>query len=145
LARSQVSNEKLAMSQNDMSQNPKQWPWPDALDALLAAPAHHQLLLEDQRVRVLHTRIAAGDVVPLHTHRWGGVAYVQSFSHFIRRGELGEILFDSRQAGDAPRIPCAQWMQPLPPHTVENLGPLEISIIIIELKDHLSSRISDGS
>ncbi|MGA2423334.1 MAG: hypothetical protein ABSG07_04970 [Terriglobales bacterium] len=133
------------MSQNDMSQNPKQWPWPDALDALLAAPAHHQLLLEDQRVRVLHTRIAAGDVVPLHTHRWGGVAYVQSFSHFIRRGELGEILFDSRQAGDAPRIPCAQWMQPLPPHTVENLGPLEISIIIIELKDHLSSRISDGS
>ncbi len=123
------------MSQNDMSQNPKQWPWPDALDALLAAPAHHQLLLEDQRVRVLHTRIAAGDVVPLHTHRWGGVAYVQSFSHFIRRGELGEILFDSRQAGDAPRIPCAQWMQPLPPHTVENLGPLEISILIIELKD----------
>jgi len=133
------------MSQNDMSQNPKQWPWPDALDALLAAPAHHQLLLEDQRVRVLHTRIAAGDVVPLHTHRWGGVAYVQSYSHFIRRGELREILFDSRQAGDAPRIPCAQWMQPLPPHTVENLGPLEISIIIIELKDHLSSRISDGS
>lgn len=125
------------MSQNDMSQNPKQWPWPDALDALLAAPAHHQLLLEDQRVRVLHTRIAAGDVVPLHTHRWGGVAYVQSFSHFIRRGELGEILFDSRQAGDAPRIPCAQWMQPLPPHTVENLGPSEISILIIELKDQL--------
>jgi hypothetical protein len=119
-----------------MSQNSKQWPWPDSLDALVAAPAHHQLLLQDQRVRVLHTRIAARDVVPLHTHRWGGVAYLQSWSHFIRRNEKGEILFDSRQAGEVPKIPCAQWMQPLPPHTVENLGPLEISILIIKLKDY---------
>jgi hypothetical protein len=125
------------MSQNPALPNSKHGPCPDSLDAIVAAPAHHQLLLEDERVRVLHTRIPAGDVVPLHTHRWGGVAYLQSFSHFIRRGERGEILFDSRQAGDAPKIPCAQWMQPLPPHTVENLGPLEISILIIELKDTL--------
>lgn len=117
------------VSQNPVLPNPKHLPWPDVLDALAAAPAHHQLLLEDERVRVLHTRIAAGDVVPLHTHRWGGVAYLLSFSHFIRRDESGEILFDSRQAGDPPKVPCAQWMQPLPPHTVENLGPLEISIL----------------
>src|SRR5208283_5564614 len=26
-----------------MSQNPKCWPWPDSLDALVAAPDHHQL------------------------------------------------------------------------------------------------------
>lgn len=111
------------------------WPWPDSLDALTAAPAHHRLLLEDDRVRVLHTRIPAGDIVPLHTHRWNGIAYLQSWSHFIRRGEHGEVLFDSRQAGDQPVIPCAQWLQPLPPHTVENLGPAEISIVIVELKD----------
>lgn len=125
------------MSQNPVPPNSKHWPWPEALDALVAAPAHHQLLLEDQRVRVLHTRIAAGDVVPLHTHRWGGIACLLSFGHFIRRDERGEILFDSRQAGDPPKIPCAQWLQPLAPHTVENLGPLEISILIIELKDLL--------
>jgi hypothetical protein len=125
------------VSQNPLPQNAKQWPWPDSLDALAAAPAHHQLLLEDERVRVLHTRIAAGEVVPLHTHRWGGVAYLQTFSHFVRRDQRGEILFDSRQAGDAPKVPCAQWMPPMPPHTVENLGPLEISILIIELKDLL--------
>ena len=124
------------MSQNPVLANPKQWPWPDSLDALVAAPGHHQLLLEDERVRVLHTRIVPGDVVPLHTHRWGGVAYLLSFSHFIRRNETGEILFDSRHAGEAPKVPCAQWVQPLPPHTVENLGPVEISILMIELKDH---------
>ncbi|HEY6302991.1 MAG TPA: hypothetical protein VIX14_07975 [Terriglobales bacterium] len=58
-----------------MSQNSKQWPWPDSLDALVAAPAH-------------------------------------------------------------PKFPSAQSMQPLPPHTVENLGPLEITVLIIELKDY---------
>src|SRR5208282_3927197 len=85
MRRGQVSGlRKLVMSGNQ-----ERWPWPDSLDALVAAPAHHQLLLEDQRARVLQTRIPAGDVVPLHTHRWGGVAYVQSCSHFIRRGEKG--------------------------------------------------------
>ncbi|HSZ61855.1 MAG TPA: hypothetical protein VK828_08655 [Terriglobales bacterium] len=122
------------MSQNPVIPNPKEWPWPDSLDALTAAPAHHRLLLEDERVRVIKTRIAAGDVVPLHTHRWGGVAYVESFSHFIRRDDQGCILFDSRRAGAGPETPCAQRTQPLPPHTVENLGPLEISIIMIEFK-----------
>ncbi|MFY9675083.1 MAG: hypothetical protein WAK13_11555 [Terriglobales bacterium] len=110
------------------------WPWPDSLDALVAAPKHHTLLLEDERVRVLLTTIPPNDIVPLHTHRSGGVAYVQSFSQFIRRDEQGNVLFDSRLAGEAPAVPCAQWMPPLPPHTVENLGPLEISILIVEIK-----------
>ncbi len=122
------------VSQNPALSNPTNWPWPDSLDALIAAPAHHRLLLEDQRMRVIHTRIAAGDIVPLHTHRWGGVAYLESWSHFIRRDERGEILFDSRLAGATPNFPCARWSEPLPPHTVENLGPLEISIVLIELK-----------
>jgi len=110
------------------------WPWPDSLDALVAAPAHHDLLLEDDRVRIVHTHIASGETVPLHTHRWGGVAYVQSFSHFIRRNEHGAVTFDSGEAGKPPVTPCAHWLQPLPPHTVENLGPAEINILIIELK-----------
>jgi hypothetical protein len=118
-----------------MPHNSHPWPWADSLDALVAAPGHHQLLLENERVRVIHTHIAAGDVVPLHTHRWGGIAYLQSWSHFIRRDERGEVLFDSRHAAELPKIPCAQWAQPLPPHTVENLGPLEISIVLIEFKD----------
>jgi hypothetical protein len=122
-----------------MSQDPalayaNAWPWPDTLDALVAAPAYHDLLLEDDRVRIVHTHIPPGEIVPLHTHRWGGVAYVQTFSHFIRRSEHGKITFDSREAGAPPLTPCAQWLQPLPPHTVENMGPGEISILIIELK-----------
>lgn len=36
------------------------WPWPTALDALSAAPRHHTLLLENERVRVLDSRAGGG-------------------------------------------------------------------------------------
>ena len=123
------------MSEYTVFPNSTEWSWPESLDALAAAPAHHRFLLEDERMRIIHTRIAPGDVVPLHTHCWGGAAYVLNFSHFIRRDETGAILFDSRLVADPPAAPCAQSTQPLPPHTVENVGAGEISIIMIELKN----------
>jgi hypothetical protein len=111
------------------------WPWPDSLDALTAAPAYHELLLENDRVRVVRTHIPAGELVPVHTHRWPGIAYLLSWSDFIRRDQHGNVLLDSRQAGAAPQIPVVQWLNPLPPHTVENVGQSEIIIFIVELKD----------
>jgi hypothetical protein len=111
------------------------WPWPESLDALAAAPAFHRKLLENERVRVLHTLIPAGALVPLHTHRYPAVAYVTSASHFIRRDHESSVMFDSRQAGLPPTLPAVQWLDPLPPHTVENVGESEISIFIVELKE----------
>jgi hypothetical protein len=35
--------------------------WPADLDALRAAPGQHRLLLENERVRILDTRIAPGE------------------------------------------------------------------------------------
>jgi hypothetical protein len=105
------------------------------MDALVAAPAYHQRLLENERVRVLHTLIPSGAIVPLHTHRCPGVAYVLSWSDFIRRDHHGNVLLDSRRAGSPPKIPAVQWMDRLPPHTVENVGQSEISILIVELKE----------
>jgi hypothetical protein len=43
--------------------------WPDSLDAMVAAPEHHGLLLENERVRILDSLIKPGERVPLHTHR----------------------------------------------------------------------------
>jgi hypothetical protein len=111
------------------------WPWPDSLDALIAAPAYHSVLLEDARVRVLRTTIPAGVVVPLHTHRWAGVAYILGWSHFIRRDQHGNVLLDTRNEGAPGQSHVAHWAAPLPPHTVENVGQSEISILIFELKD----------
>lgn len=42
-------------------------PWPEHLDALQASAEHHTLLFENEHVRVLQTRIPAGehDIVAL--------------------------------------------------------------------------------
>ncbi|MFN2189360.1 MAG: hypothetical protein ACK2T3_11395 [Candidatus Promineifilaceae bacterium] len=51
------------------------WPWPEELDALVAAPENHTLLFENESLRVLDTRIAPGGTTPVHTHRWPGALY----------------------------------------------------------------------
>src|SRR5579863_731893 len=110
------------------------WPWPDSLDVLIAAPNHHNLLLENDRVRVIHTHIPPGHLVSVHTHRWPALAYVMSGSDFIRRDHEDKILLDTRQSPSPPKLPATQWLDPLPPHSVENIDSYEISILIVELR-----------
>jgi hypothetical protein len=109
------------------------WPWPPELDAVIAAPRHHRLVFENDRVRVLDTRIPVGDTVPVHTHCWPAVYNTVRFSHFIRRDGEGKILFDSRSL-DHP-LPPAAWIDGLPPHSIENVGDAEIHLISFEIKD----------
>jgi hypothetical protein len=113
------------------------WPYPESLDAVIAAPRHHRLILENDRVRVLDTRIPPGDIVPVHTHRWPGVYHTVQFSHFLRRDGEGTLLFDSREVPPASRPQSGQgaFLENLPPHSVENVGDVEIHLISVELKD----------
>jgi len=111
----------------------KPWPWPPELDALIAAPRHHQLILENDRIRLLDTRIPVGDKVPVHTHRWPGVYYTIRFSHFVRRDGDGNVVFDSRTL--TTPMAGAAWLENLPPHSVENVGDAEIHLISVETKE----------
>jgi hypothetical protein len=121
------------------------WEWPDSLDAVVAAPEHHSVLLENDRVRVLAARVEAGDTVSAHTHRWPGVQYVVSTADFVRRDGDGEVLVDSR-AMDFPRErPLVLWSEPLPPHTLENVGDDLIHVIVVELKGPPVARKSPPS
>lgn len=110
------------------------WPWPVALDALGSAPRHHKLLLENERVRVLETRIPPGELVPVHTHCWPSVLYVLSWSDFIRRDASGTVVLDSRAPGAGGSPPGVLWSEALPPHSLENVGAAEIRVISVELK-----------
>jgi hypothetical protein len=111
------------------------WPWSDDLDALVAASAFHRRLFENDHVRYLEVIIKPGDFVPVHTHRWTSVIYVQSTSDFIRRDADGKVLFDSRQAGSPKQTPFVEFLGPLPPHSVENIGNSEVRLLTVELKD----------
>jgi hypothetical protein len=105
--------------------------WPPELDALVAAPKQHRLLLENERVRVLDTEIAPGEKTPLHTHRWPAVHYIVSWADFVRRDAGGATLVDTR--GREPAA-GAVWGPALGPHTLENVGTGPIRVISVEIK-----------
>ena len=110
------------------------WTWPDALDALTAAPESHRLLFENDVTRVLEARIGPGEITQVHTHRWPAVLYVLSLGHFVRRDGEGAILVDTRETGALPESGTAVFSGAQPPHTLENVDAFEIRVISVELK-----------
>lgn len=110
----------------------------DPLDAVVAAPRFHRVLLENETVRVLDTIVQPGETVPLHTHRWPSVLYVLSWSNFLRRDADGHVTVDSRDSIPLA-IGAAFWSGPLPPHTLENVGNCELRVIAIEQKSPLTT------
>jgi len=120
------------MGESDQTTSP-----PDshrALDAMTAAPDHHDVLLENERVRVLDTRLGPGESTPVHTHCWPAVLYVLGWSDFIRHDADGNVILDSRAKAMKPAIGSALWSGPLQPHFVTNVGDGELHIIAFELK-----------
>jgi hypothetical protein len=114
--------------------SPGYWPWPADLDAMVAAPGFHTVLFENDQVRVLDGRVPPGAVVPVHTHQWGGVLYVQKGSDFVRRDPDGNVLADTRLSKSTPVTGSASWGGPLPPHSFENVGPEEFRTLTVEMK-----------
>jgi mannose-6-phosphate isomerase-like protein (cupin superfamily) len=108
--------------------------WPDHLDAVIAAPEHHRVLLDNASVRVLETRVAPGETVRLHTHRWPATHYFLAAGDMVRRDEHGVVVADSRRAPVRAAAGQAVWSPPLEPHTLENVGPTEIRVISVEIK-----------
>jgi len=113
----------------------RSWPWPDSLDALLAAPDNHTLLLENDCIRVVRARILPGQIVPVHTHRWPSVLFILGWSNLVRRDHLGNVMPDARQTSEAPSLNTPTWQGPQPPHSVENVGDAEIHTVQVEIKE----------
>lgn len=105
-----------------------------ALDAMTAAPDHHRVLLENEHVRVLDTRLAPGETTPLHAHRWPAVLHVLEWSDFVRIDADGRVLLDSRATGMSPAPGTILWGAPLAPHAVHNVGERELRVLAIEIK-----------
>lgn len=104
------------------------------LDAMTAAAEHHEILMENDQVRVLDTRLGLGERTAVHTHRWPATLYVMSWSDFVRRDAEGNVIVDSRDWERRPAPGEALWLPPLTPHSVENVGQSELRLIAVELK-----------
>jgi hypothetical protein len=109
------------------------WPWPETMDALVAAPASHRVLVENDRVRVLEVVISAGAREPEHTHQAPSVMIVDEPAR-IRYYTGDALRFESRARLGTTPGPRVHWMEPEGPHSVENIDERRYHAIRIELK-----------
>ena len=109
--------------------------WPAELEATVAAPDNHKILLENDRVRVLEVTLSPGEVEPLHFHRWPSVLHIQQAGEWIDRDAEGNVIFDSREVPPI-QYPLTMWKGPEAPHSPVNLSDsVEIRLIRVEIKD----------
>lgn len=108
----------------------------ESFDGAIAAPEHHKVVFENERVRIMDFRVKPGEFVPTHTHRWATINYVLKLSDFLSYDEDGNLKLDSRTgefSGKEGEVFCLPAFPPL--HSVKNIGESEMHGISIELKD----------
>jgi len=112
---------------------PQPWLWPETMDAVLAAPASHRILLDNDRVRVLEVVIEPGAREPEHTHQATSVMIVDEPAR-IRYYAGGALVFESpADSGPSPGV-RVRWLEPEGPHSVENTGQHRYHAIRVELR-----------
>jgi hypothetical protein len=103
------------------------------MDALLAAPTSHRVLLENDRVRVLEVVIEPQTLEPEHTHRAASVMIVDEPAR-IRYYVGSAMQFESPEHSGAPPAVRVSWIEPEGPHSVENIDDRRYHAIRVELK-----------
>lgn len=102
--------------------------WKPDLDATVAAPENHKILLENDEIRVLEVTVAPGARERLHVHRYPALIYLDSSPHLIEHLQDGS----SRDLGI--RQPGARWLPVAQGHAMENVGNVPLHAIRVELK-----------
>ena len=106
------------------------WPWPQTMDALLAAPGSHRLVLDNDWVRVLEV-IEPGAREPEYTHQALSAMIVDEPAR-IRYYQGDALLFESQarpRSGSDMRV---RWMEPEGPHSVGNIDQRRYHAIMVE-------------
>ena len=104
---------------------------PEELDAVIAAPDNHEIVFENDRVRVLRVTIQPGELEKEHTHKWESVFTITSFPKLTNYNEKGEpcAISEDRREG----VPF--WLGREGLHAVENHGDKPLEAIRVEIKD----------
>jgi hypothetical protein len=117
-----------------MAKEPGARPWPESLDAVVAAPGSHRVVFENERTRVLEVIIGPGEREPEHTHRWPSVMVVDRPARI--RYYTGDTLTFTSPEQPSPAEPGARvsWLDPEGPHSVENIDGHLYGAFRIEFK-----------
>jgi hypothetical protein len=115
--------------------------WDQALDAVVAAPKHHRVLFENERLRVLEVTLEPNDEEPVHHHRWPSVFVLDQV-----KGPIHDFAPDGTQLPPNRDVIQAiqAWdgkgslvvhMAPQPPGRVLNASDMTVHGIRVEMKN----------
>jgi hypothetical protein len=115
--------------------------WDPALDAVVAAPKHHRVLFENERLRVLEVTLEPNDEEPVHHHRWPSVFVLDQV-----KGPIHDFAPDGTQLPPNRDVIRAieAWdgkgslvvrMAPQPPGRVLNASDRTVHGIRVEMKN----------
>ncbi|MEZ6011747.1 MAG: hypothetical protein R3C08_07730 [Hyphomonas sp.] len=108
-----------------------------AYDAVAVAPGSHEVLLENDEIRVLRVSIAPGVAEPVHEHQWPSVMYFeqpQPITYVTYELKDGQLVETGRE--DAPAMPAELTVlaEPEGLHSVENRGSEPFLAVRVEFK-----------
>lgn len=110
--------------------------WPKELDAVIAAPKYHKILLENDKVRVLEVTVLPGEIENIHHHKWPSVMHLTQAGHFINRDKNGNVIIDSRERSEQPILPVTFYKGPQAAHYIENLSDsITMKLLRFEMKE----------
>ena len=105
----------------------------EELDAVVAAPSNHEVLIENEKVRVGRVTIEPGELEKMHTHKYHSVFIVNSLPEINYYDEnMRKVKLPGRRKAGVPR-----YLEPEGVHAVENVGNKLFNGIRIELKEEM--------
>ncbi len=94
--------------------------WDPALDAVVAAPENHQIIYEDDLIRVISVKNPPGATEKPHHHRYPSVFVIDRLVKFRDfNGATGEEIPAWRPS--APDLPVIRKLPPQALHYVQNI------------------------
>jgi hypothetical protein len=93
--------------------------WSPCLDAVIAAPRNHRVLMEDETIRVLEVTVDPGEREALHHHRWPSLMVVLARPSYVNRDAQGNVIPPAGGAPVDPVMPRAVRLPPQATHAIE--------------------------
>jgi len=106
---------------------------PEELDAVAAAPENHEVLFENDMVRVLRVVIRPGEVENKHTHKWPSVFTIYKLPKIKYFNDEGRLVPLPGNRSGVEGHPF--WMEAEGVHWVENHDTFSLDAIRVELKN----------
>ena len=108
-----------------------------AYDAIAAAPDHHRVVFENEKVRVLEVTIKPGEKEPFHFHPPSVMTVITGAKLRITEAKLNDgklVTGKTIEVGKDNFQPPPLWMPPQGLRSVENIGSVTYHAYQIELK-----------